>query len=125
MVLSDEKNNIHAGLAVLLVILLIIMVFKQVWLLPWAIGFLVVLMAVPKVMTPLARVWFLFSEKLGNVMSKVILVIIFYVVVFPMSIMRSLLGADPMQFKKWKRDGESVFRVREGNITAKDLETPY
>lgn len=122
---NTNLKNIQSGQAVLLIILLIMLVFKQVWLLPWIVAFLVMLMVVPNIMTPFTKIWFLFSEKLGNIMSKIILSLIFYIVVCPISIFRKILGADSMQLKKWKNTEASVFILREKIFTLDDLEKPY
>ncbi|MDR1702468.1 MAG: SxtJ family membrane protein [Sporomusaceae bacterium] len=123
--MKNDMQNIQTGQAFLLIFLLIILIFKQVWLFPWVTGFLVVIMVVPKIMSPFAKIWFLVSEKLGTVMSKIILSIIFYVVVCPIAIFRKMSGADAMQLKKWKDNTESVFSIREKTFTLSDLEKPY
>ena len=38
---------------------------------------------------------------------------------------RRLAGADSLQLKKWKKDGSSVFKVRDGVIKPEDLANPY
>ena len=53
------------------------------------------------------------------------LTIIFFILVLPIGFMRRLLGKDPMQLQKWKKDQTSAFKTREHVYTAKDIEHPY
>jgi hypothetical protein len=82
-------------------------------------------MSVPVLFQPFAKVWLGISHKLGTVVSKVLLTIIFYLVVLPVSLMRRVMGKDSMKLKLWKQGANSVFRVREHTFAKSDLEYPY
>ncbi len=113
------------GLALVLV-LLIIHQFRDGGL--WTAGALVVLvlaMTAPLLFRPLAAPWFGFSEKLGTVMSKVILTLVYFFVATPVGLIRRMFGADPMRLREWKKDGCSVFVDRDHAFTKKDLQAPY
>lgn len=90
-----------------------------------AIILLVLDMSVPAVFKPAAKLWFGLSHVLGTVMSKILLTVVFVMVVTPMGVLRRVLGKDTMQFKRFKKDDGSVFRVRDHRFTTKDIETPY
>jgi len=122
--LSNEKN-MHAGLAFLLIILLAAAFYEKLWLLPYGIVLLLIMMTKPGLLTPLSKIWFLLAEKIALVMSSLILIVIFYSIVCPVGLVRKLLGYDPMQLKRWKKDKGSVFKIRQGKLLAKDLEMPY
>lgn len=122
--MSNEKN-MHAGLAFLLIILLAAAFYEKLWLLPCGIALLLIMMTKPGLLTPLTKIWFSLSEKIGLVMSIIILIVIFYSIVWPVGFVRNLLGDDPMQLKRWKKDNGSVFKIRQGKVLAKDLEMPY
>ena len=122
--MSNEKN-MHAGLAFLLIILLAAAFYGESWLLPCGIALLLIMMTKPDLLTPLAKIWFSLSEKIGLVVSTLILTVIFYSIVCPVGFVRNLLGYDPMQIKRWKKDNGSVFKIRKGKVLAKDLEMPY
>ena len=122
--MSNEKN-LHAGLAFLLMILLAAAFYEKLWLLPCGIALLLIMMSKPGLLTPLTPIWFSLAEKIGLVMSILILIVIFYSIVWPVGLARNLLGYDPMQLKQWKKDKGSVFKVRQGKLLAKDLEMPY
>lgn len=72
-----------------------------------------------------ARIWFGLSHLLGGIVSKILLVIIFFLIVTPIALIRRLSGRDSLQLSQWKRDGGSVFVVREHTYAADDLTKPY
>ena len=93
--------------------------------LPLSIALLILTMAWPGAFKPLAGPWFGLSHLLGNVVSKVILTGIFFLLVTPIGLIRRWAKADSLQLRKWKKEDGSVFVEREGVITGKDLENPY
>jgi hypothetical protein len=113
------------GMAMVLICLLLGYWNKFSHFLPAAIVLLIVTMAWPKLFKPLAVLWFGLSHFLGNIVSRVILTTLFFLLVTPIGLIRRLLGADPLQLKKWKHGRDSVFAVREGPIQGKDLANPY
>jgi hypothetical protein len=113
------------GMALTLLCLLIVQ-FKHAYrLVPLAIILLIITMAWPRAFQPLAGLWFGLSHVLGNVMSKVLLTVVFFVVVTPIGLVRRLMGADSLQLKKFKKDQESVFLVRAELIDKTHLHKPY
>ncbi len=113
------------GLAICLVLLLLTYFGNFSRLIPVAIVLLFLSMVWPNVFGPLSIGWFKFSSIISAVMSKVILVLLFFGIVTPVGLSRRLMGADPMQFKKWKKGKDSVFMTRDKAVKAKDLEQPY
>jgi hypothetical protein len=93
--------------------------------LPVSLVLLIITMAWPNAFRPLAVLWFGFSHLLGNVVSRVVLTVVFFVVVTPIALIRRLMGADALQLKKWKQGKGSVFVVREGPVQGKDMANPY
>jgi hypothetical protein len=79
----------------------------------------------PKAFTPLAALWFGLSHLLSQVVSRVVLTIVFFGLVTPIGVIRRWRGADALQLKKWKQGQDSVFVTREGPVTSKDLLHPY
>ena len=114
-----------SGLALVLISLICYQVWKLEIFIISAIIFLVVAMTYPLIFQPFARFWFALSTALGTVVSKIILTVLFFVIVLPIGLVRRALGKDAMQMKSWKKGKESVFRTREHQFTAKDLEHPY
>ena len=54
----------------------------------------------PIALAPLNRAWFALSLFLGKVVSPIVLTIIFFVVIFPPSLIGRLLGRDALLLKK-------------------------
>ena len=113
------------GMAMALICLLLAYWGHHPKFLPLAIIILLVTMVVPQVFRPLAVLWFGLSHVMGNVVSKVVLSIIFFLVVTPIGLIRRLSGKDTMQLQQWKKDQSSVFVTREGMIRPEDLHNPY
>lgn len=113
------------GLAMCLLLLLLIYFGNYFRLTPVAILLLFLSMVWPNAFVPLSKWWFKLSFGISAVMSRVILTFLFFGIVTPIGYLRRLIGADPMQFKKWKNGKSSVLWVRDKTIEAKDLEHPY
>jgi len=93
---------------------------------PGAIAALVVTMTWPALFKSAARVWFGFSHAVGTVVSTILLSILFFALVTPLGLIRRLMGADPLQLKKWGGGkSESAFVDRTHAYSPKDLEKPY
>lgn len=86
---------------------------------------LVVNMVVPQLYKPLAKLWLGLSNILGTVMSSLLLTILFFLLVTPIALFRRITGYDTLQLKKWKKDGTSVFHVRDHGYQQTDIEKPY
>jgi hypothetical protein len=113
------------GMAMVLLCLLLGYWGKLPQFLPLSIALLLLTMAWPAAFKPLAWLWFGLSHLLGNVVSRIILTLIFFLLVTPIGLIRRWLRADSLQLKKWKKGRDSVFVERQGVITGKDLVDPY
>lgn len=79
----------------------------------------------PPVFRPLAFVWFGLTEILGWVMTRIIFSSVFFLLVTPVGLCRRMCGIDPMERGRWKEGQESVFRVRDHEYSAQDLERMF
>ncbi len=113
------------GMAMVLICLLLGYFGKFPRFLGVSIVLLLITMAWPKAFKPLAGLWFGLSHVLSQVVSRVILTILFFLVVTPIGLIRRWKGADSLQLKRWKQADGSVFVTREGPIQGKDLAQPY
>ena len=126
MCLNQKENKAKdAGLALVLILLLFMLLGRKQFLLLPSIICLVLVMSVPSVFTPWARLWFGLSHFLGTIVSKILLSIIFYGVAMPIGILRRIGGADAMRVKLWKKGSGSVFVDRHYTMTPRDIERPY
>ena len=113
------------GMAMVLICLLINIFGKDSLFIILATLFLVINMVVPSVYKPVAIIWFSFAKIIGTIMSKILLVIVFFLIVTPMGITRRLLGKDSLKLKSWKNDHDSVFVTRKNSLRSEDVEVPY
>ena len=122
---STPEQAKDTGMAMVLICLLLGYFGKFPKFLGFSIVLLLLTMAWPKAFKPLAGLWFGLSQVMGQVVSKIVLTLIFFLVVTPIGLIRRLIGADSLQLKKWKKGSESVFVERQGAIPDKDLLNPY
>jgi Mg2+/citrate symporter len=122
---ATPEQSRDTGLAAVLLCLLLTYFWNYQQLISLAILVLLVTMIWPGLFRPLAGLWFGLAHLMGAVVSRVVLAILFFGVVTPIGLFRRLLGADPLQLKKWKRGSESVFVRRSALILPADLEKPY
>jgi len=112
----DRKSLRNFGLLMALVLLLAggWLWWKGVSSWPWAAGAAALLagcgLAVPEVLKPVYRAWMIFAVILGWVMTRVILTVVFYLVVTPISLLGRAFGEQFLQLKK--SQGSSSYWVR-------------
>ena len=112
-------------LALSFLLLLIWLFAKNACLIYAAMLLLLIGMVVPVSMKPLAWIWFGFSRLLGQLMSRVLLGIVYGLLVLPIGLIRRLLGKDSLRLKLWKQSDSSCFVERTHVFTAEDLKNPY
>jgi hypothetical protein len=122
---STPEQAKDTGMAMVLICLLLGYWGKFPKFLPVSLVLLILTMAWPKAFKPLAGLWFGLSHLMGQVVSRVVLTVVFFVVVTPIALIRRLMGADALQLKKWKKGQGSVFVERQGVIQGKDMANPY
>lgn len=121
----SERQAKDSGMALVLIGLLLLLFLKDITYLYIAIGLHIINMIWPVLFKPFAKVWFGLSHLLGTVMSKLILTIVFYIVVFPMGRVLKLTGKDSLKMKAFKKSTTSVFTDRSHTYTKEDLAKPY
>ncbi len=134
--MSDSKSGIFprkiskeqakdTGMAMVLICLILNFVLDNDLYVKIAIAALVVNMIVPTFYRYPAYVWLALSHLLGAVVSRILLTLIFFVIVTPISLIRRLLGFDSLRLRKFKKGTESVMTARDVTFSSKDLKTPY
>jgi hypothetical protein len=121
----SRKQCLDAGMAVVLIMLLIGLFTDRVIFYKLAIPILVINMITPRFYYPFGVIWFGFSGLLGDVVSRILLTIVFFLVVFPVGIIRRLSGKDSLRLREFKRSANSVMMNRDHTFTKTDLEKPF
>lgn len=122
---STPEQDKDTGMAMVLICLLLGYLGKFPKFLGVSIILMLLTMAWPKAFKPLAGLWFGLSHLVGQVISKLVLTLVFFLVVTPVGLIRRWTGADSLQRKKWKQGTDSVFVKRQGVIPDKNLLDPY
>jgi hypothetical protein len=72
----------------------------RIWSLIISIIFLILGLLNSKTLTPLNKIWFKFGVLLGNIISPIVMGIVFFIVVTPISLLMKALGKDVLNLKK-------------------------
>ncbi len=122
-VTRDQAKD--TGMVIVLICLILSYYTHELRLSYLALSVLIVNLVACNVFKPAAKIWFGMSHLLGDIVSKIVLSIIFIVMVIPVGTVRKLLGKDTLYLRRWKQDDRSVFKVREHVFEPADLEKPY
>lgn len=90
-----------------------------------ALIFSLISMTFPTLFKPLAFLWFGFAEVMGTIMSKILLSIVFFTIITPLTFLIKLMGVDSMRIKAWHNGKETAFIDRNHQFTKADIEKPY
>lgn len=120
-----EKKCSDSGLAVILVLILLGILKRDLIFYYISAPIILLLMLYPKTFYPFAFIWLGISELVGTFMSKVILTLVFCLIVFPIGIIRRMMGKDTLLLKQWKKSHSSVLKIRDHLYNQHDLDNPY
>jgi hypothetical protein len=121
----SKKKCSDAGMAAVLIMLLVGLFTKKVIYYQIGIPLLVINMIVPVFFYPFAILWFGLSGLMGDILSRVILSIVYIFVVLPMGFIRKLSGKDSLKLREFKRADNSVMLNRDHLYISSDLEKPF
>ena len=72
----------------------------RIWSIILSLIFLILGLLNSKLLTPLNRVWFRFGIALGSIMAPIVMGLIFFMVVTPISLLMKLFNKDMLNLKK-------------------------
>ena len=90
-----------------------------------ALAFSIISMTFPQLFKPLAYLWFGLAEVMGTIMSKVLLSLVFFFVITPLTVLIKMMGVDSMRIKAWHNGKDTAFIDRNHQFTKADIEKPY
>jgi hypothetical protein len=122
--ISKQKCS-DAGMAAVLIMLIIGIFTKKVIFYQVGIPLLVINMIVPAFFYPFAIVWFGLSGLMGDILSRIILSVVYIFVVMPVGLIRKLTGKDPLKLREFKKNDHSVMVSRDHLYVPSDLEKPF
>ena len=113
------------GMAMVLICLILSFFLGNDLYIKIAVVTLVINMITPTFYRYPAFVWLGLSHLVGAVVSRILLSLIFFIVVTPISLIRRMFGFDSLKLRKFKKGNESVMTERNITFSSKDLEKPY
>lgn len=90
-----------------------------------AIPVVVINMAYPRIFYPFAVIWLGFSKVVGELMSTILLSLVYVLLVIPIGSIRLLLRKDSLGLKSFGKGEASLMKIRNHTYTHEDLEKPY
>jgi hypothetical protein len=120
---NDQSRD--TGMAMVLLLLILAVSPKRHGYLIAAIVLHAVNMIMPQIFRPVAVVWLGLSNLLGEIVPKILLSIVFFLIVTPMGILRRLAGKDALKLRVFKGSQDSVMLERNHIFVGQDLERPY
>lgn len=88
----------------------------KIWLFFISIVFLTLGLLNSRILSPLNKIWFKFGILLGNIVSPIIMGVIFFLIVTPISIIMKLLGKNLLNLKK---DEKKTYWIKKNEIKSK------
>jgi len=122
---TTKDQSRDTGMAMVLILLLVYLYSRNSKILVGAVGLQVLAMTLPQAFRPVAVVWFNFSRLLGEVVSRILLSVIYFAVVTPIGVLRRLRGKDALHMRQFKKANVSVMFERNQKYTGRDLVRPY
>ena len=120
-----EQQKKDTGLALILLFLIIGLLTKNILFFKLTIPIILLTMLLPKLLYPVAIIWFTLSNLLGFFISKIILSIIFIILIVPVGLFRRLFGKDNLQLRQFKISKSSVLINKNHTYTRKDIIKPF
>jgi len=117
-----REKGLETILVLVLASLILYLKFDTKWLLYLSLFFLVVSVISAKLTVIIGKIWFSFSHYLGMVMNVLIMFLIFYIILTPLSFLQKLAQKNKLLQKP---NGETYFHQRDHIYTARDVEKPW
>lgn len=90
-----------------------------------ALLLLLIILLAPRLLYPLALLWFGLAKVLGEINVRILLTLVFILVVIPMGLWRKWRGKDTLQLRRFKKDEGSVMDIRNHVYTKEDLQHTF
>ena len=118
MIEIDKNKSLETSLVLTTGFLILFLIFGNIWLLYAALALGIVGIFIKPVAKYIAIAWFKLADILNFVVSKVILGILFFIILWPVSMLSRIFNKDKLQLKKSEK---STWILRNHNYSASDL----
>lgn len=121
----QKPTTIASPSETLMVLALASLVFYYLFSYKWLIYLAIALLIIGLFIKPIAKIihllWFKLAILLGNVNSKILLSIIFFIVLTPIALLYRIFNKDTLQIKRKSADNVSYYTDRNHTYKADDL----
>lgn len=121
-ILVEREKGLESIVALALVSLIAFLWLNINWLIYVAIGLLMIPLISKKLANIIGYIWFSFAEYLGTIMNYIIMFLVFYFVLFPVSLLQRLVGKNQILSEK---GNNSYFHQRNYSFSEKDIDDPW
>lgn len=118
----NREKGLETIIILVLASLIVYLKFDTIWAIYLSLGLLAISLISKEITIIVARGWFSFSHYFGIVMNQIIMFVIFYLVLIPLSFFQRLMGSNHI-FRKNKNN--SYFHKRNHLFIRKDIERPW
>ncbi len=91
----------------------------RLWALIFSIVFLILGLINSKILTPLNKAWVKFGEFLGRIIAPIVMAIVYFVVLTPLSIIAKIFGRDFLKVK-FSKNSKSYWIKRNKDLGSMD-----
>ena len=122
-----RKFGLTIGIALVVIAAVLILTRKHSALYFGAVGFLIAAIGiiVPQILKPLNKVWMSLSIILGSIMTRVILIFLFYLAITPIGLLTKLLRKDFLDMNIDKAKGSYWLKRERKKFDPKDYERQF
>ena len=118
-----REKELEAILVIGAGLLVFYFIFKIELLVIISLGLIIISLASKFICSKIVWLWFKLSEVMGYVMSRILLTAIFFLFLYPISLLYRLFNDDNLNLKKGNRS--SYFTDRNHQYEPRDLENPW
>ena len=123
--LISKRQYLETGVILVVLSLLFFLKFHFLWLIHISIFLSGLLIVWPVIFRPFALLLLMAGELMGNFMSRLILILLFFLIITPIAILRRAIGKNDLHLRDFGRNEESVFENRDHVYVPEDLEYPF
>jgi hypothetical protein len=121
----SKKQAVDTAMAMVLIFLILGFYLEKNIFFKLAVAGILLAMIWPMAYKYVAMVWLSGSKFLGSIVSRILLSVIFFIVVFPVAIFRKIIGKDTLKIKQFKKDSSSVMVNRDVKFQKAHIKNPY
>ncbi|HWV65045.1 SxtJ family membrane protein [Chitinophaga sp.] len=121
----SRQQCMESGQVAAAAMLAVSLYYRDFRLVAVALLFLLITLLAPRLLYPLAVVWFGLAKVLGEINVRILLTLVFIVVVIPVGMWRKWMRKDTLQLRRFKKDKGSVMDIRNHVYTKEDLQHTF